>query len=426
MNQRQLTSVLFGVECIILTACGGTPAEARRVALDDESFAHAITVDLPGPLTREGEKRWREAASTPSILPVLSPMYGRLRGFGPEALLRILKQYNAIEFFDLPQFGGPPITYFRYATGGLGGLFEMRDNVEISLRVAHREHVAVTYSNCYDINPMGMGKTRVCAFTFSYHIASDIPATHISLEGQGKSQAILDPRTGQWQRAEYSLSEPSTSELLDAIAKVLPATNPAVVQSSGASDSGDGAPQAGSTPSSDGTRAGASTPRAANTPAGQWHTFLNSFDAAVRSRDWKRVGPLMADQVKYMDLEDKLASSSVFNRLNQDEAATDKLLAIVHRGEMKVFPYSDGSGESRMLFLKPCSARFTWTQLTAAWKLDVYMYDRGLDTRTVVGEMARPAMDAQATRWLIRGGWIASSFLGTCLSLRASSGSWFA
>lgn len=219
MRNRRASYALVAI-LGILAGCGGIPAEAKRIVLADGPIAAPITVTLPEPLTREGEDGYRKVIATPSFLPPIPPFAGRLSQFQPEALLHLLQRYDAISVFSLPGQLGAPIDYFRYVPGSLAGRFQLHGNVETALRLAHREHVSITYSHCYDINPMGMGKTRVCAFTLSYQLASDIPGTRISLAGQARSTVVRDPNTGKWQLDQYAISEPSTGEVLEAIAKV--------------------------------------------------------------------------------------------------------------------------------------------------------------------------------------------------------------
>jgi hypothetical protein len=65
-----------------------------------------------------------------------------------------------------------------------------------------------TYRNTYDTPTSGSGTVKVFAGTFTYTLTSNIPGVLVYGAGTASIKMMLNPDTGHWETAEFSLQDP--------------------------------------------------------------------------------------------------------------------------------------------------------------------------------------------------------------------------
>lgn len=217
-------------------AAGQTPDQsaARSAVFQRPDFSTPISLDLPDDLSPATEKWYRAGWNVwPGAIP---PAAGRVTMI-PEHLRDLTSKLQLISIFEMPMRVGNDQPYFRY-TQSLAPLL-LPSASRKQLRIAHRDLKSVSYSyeNCYDIDPLGMGRTKVCSMVFSYRILSDIPGVTVAVgTGEGRAKTVRDLDTGRWVVAEFELNEPKAEVLGQLIGQKLPEP-PRVAQPNSSSSS---------------------------------------------------------------------------------------------------------------------------------------------------------------------------------------------
>lgn len=89
---------------------------------------------------------------------------------------------------------------------------------ELTVKVADRRLKAITYTNSYRVNPLGLGERTAFAMTFTYTLEKSLPGLpDVRKTFTGKSLSILDPADGLWKLEEMNLEDNGDREYLSII-----------------------------------------------------------------------------------------------------------------------------------------------------------------------------------------------------------------
>ncbi len=205
--KRTTLALLFMLACT-----GGNEKEALKSALENAHFAGPIVVDLPDELTPATEAWYLDGWN--GFMPRIQPAAGDMR-YTPSGLAALLLATRSITVIQLPRMNGPKLNYLRY-TEQVNDLLLAPENKKIA-KLAQREFGKLSYSKCYDVNPAGTGKTTVCSFVFSYQIVSALAPSPLSV-GEGSAKVVKNLDTGNWEPAEFSMTEPPADSVATLLA----------------------------------------------------------------------------------------------------------------------------------------------------------------------------------------------------------------
>ena len=209
---------LVPASCVQAASGPPVPPEVKKLVFENAQFLAPLEWSVPPQPAAEAMRAWKERlANGPrgglDLWPPLD-LPGDVSLNEVRVVFLVKNGYSNLEVIDVPVDRARSRTrrvYYLRHTEKLGQRSEGRGSAV--LPIAERKLQAITFSNAYKRNPMGMGEHMVHALTFTYSLEPLVPELPLLDQSfEGKAVAALSPNDGRWHLEEFNLGDGGVAE----------------------------------------------------------------------------------------------------------------------------------------------------------------------------------------------------------------------